>query len=204
MHITNVVRGSFGFLMQEVRPQTQLVKSGLPTAVASANRLIAALGAPNEDEFQEVAGEVDPRALATASEFFGLMRSNGATFRLVVGNSDRSFTSTEIAVAVERAAETSIEETEEQFQGTLEGTLPNAQAFEFRTLTDDVLNGRVDRGLTSELLATWNTSILGSSAVARILVRKVKRNGAISRQTYTLLSLVILEGPATETVPQLR
>lgn len=204
MHITNVVRGSFGFLMQEVRPQTQLVKSGLPAAVASATRLIAALGAPNDEEFQEIAGDVDQRALATASEFFGLMKNNGATFRLVAGDSDRSFTGAEIALAAERALETSIEEEEQDLLGTLEGTLPYAHAFEFRTTTGALLNGKVDPGLTSDTLANWNASLLGASVNARIVVRRVKRNGAVIRETYRLLSLTPQDGAAIEQVHQLR
>lgn len=204
MHITNVVRGSFGFLMQEVRPQTQLVSSGLQTAVTSASRLIAALGAPNEEEFQEIAGEVDQRALATVSEFFGLMKTSGATFRLVAGSSDRSFTGAEIAVAAERASETSIDEVEQDVPGMLAGTLPHAHAFEFRTLAGDLLNGKIDRSLASDTLATWNTSLLGSNVDARFLVRRVKRNGLVIRETFTLLSLTPQGGTAVEEVHQLR
>lgn len=99
MHITNVERGSFGFLMQELQPQTQLVPSGLQVAVTGASCLIAAFSSSNEQQFQDAAADVDQRALATAGDFFGYLRQNSATFRLVTGEQDRSFTSADIAIA---------------------------------------------------------------------------------------------------------
>ena len=189
MHITNVVRGSFGFLMQELQPQTQLVPSGLHFAVDSATRLIAAFGSANEQQFQDAAADVDQRALATAGEFFGYLRQNGATFRLVAAEQDRSFSSMEIAVAADRALSTSVDENEEYITGYLSGTLPESHAFEFKGDDGTLYSGRVDKSIPAHELATWNLSRLNIHTGATLRVRRVRRTGEVVRETFTLIGI---------------
>jgi len=52
LHITNIMRGSFGFLLQEVQPQLQILDSSLKTAVDEATRLLDAFGEENEEQFR--------------------------------------------------------------------------------------------------------------------------------------------------------
>jgi hypothetical protein len=74
LHITNIVRGSFGFLLEEVQPQLQIVDSSLKTAVDEATRLLKAFGEDDEEQFRTAVEEIDQRVLATTREFFDLMR----------------------------------------------------------------------------------------------------------------------------------
>ena len=85
LHITNIVRGSFGFLLEEVSPQPSLMETSLKTAMDETSRLLRALGEPDEEQFRTVAETIDQRTLGTAREFFELMRQSGATLRLVAG-----------------------------------------------------------------------------------------------------------------------
>jgi hypothetical protein len=78
LHITNIVRGSFGFLLEEVQPQLQIVDSSLKTAVDEATRLLKAFGEDDEEQFRSAVEEIDQRVLATTGEFFDLMRKSGA------------------------------------------------------------------------------------------------------------------------------
>jgi hypothetical protein len=189
MHITNIVRGSFGFLMQEMQPQGALIGTNLSSAVESATRLMVALGAPSELDFQDIASDMDQRTLTTAAEFFGLLRQNDATFRIVASGQDRSFTRADIAAALDRAGKTVVDEFDQDLPGQLSGTLPEAHTFEFRSYTGDLYNGKVVKSLTADVLAQWNSTHIGLSASAKIRTRVVRKDGAPVRYSYTLLGL---------------
>lgn len=188
LHITNVVRGSFGFLVQEVAPQASLVQSNLSHAVEVASALMIAFSEPEESDFQTAAAEVGSRALATAGEFFAMLKQNEATFRLVSGDRDHSFNSGAIALAAERAMSTRVEEFVESYPGKLSGTLPESHAFEFK-LDGRTITGKVDRALPSAQLAEWNLHHLNEDCSAHMRVRRVFRESQLVRETYVLADI---------------
>ncbi|HEX6376745.1 MAG TPA: hypothetical protein VFZ91_13615 [Allosphingosinicella sp.] len=194
MHITNVVRGSFGFLMEEVQTQGQLVDTALKAAVDDASRLMAAFADADEVKFQEAVEAVDQRVFATAGEFFDLLRQGGATFRIVAGDNDETFSTTAVERAVERATSTTVTEGEEPLLGRLTGALPDGHMFEFRNAMGDIVRGRVDRSITTDQLMQLNLTMLNVEAQARMRVRRVWKEGAVVRESFTLLALGRTEG----------
>ena len=102
LHITNVARGSFGFLIEEVQSQGRLVDSRLNAAVDQAGRLLDAFREPDDDRFQAAVEMIDRRVLKTARNFFDLMRKRRATLRMVTGDCDSSFTQEDVSRAAER------------------------------------------------------------------------------------------------------
>jgi len=190
LHITNIVRGSFGFLLEEVNSQQPLMETSLKTAVDEATHLLEALGEPDEEQFRTAVEATDDRVLATAREFFELMRQSGATLRLVAGATDRSFGSEAVARAAERATSTTVEDAEERIPGQLAGVLPDAHQFEFRAGPDrGTIRGKVSRSFTADQLARFNRDWVNVDATARVNVKRVRRNGAIVRESFTLLAL---------------
>lgn len=191
LHITNIVRGSFGFLFEELgRPQAQLVETSLKVAVDETMRLLDAFGEPDEERFRATVETIDQRVLATTREFFDLMRQNGATLRLVAGVTDRSFGTEAIARATERATSTTVDDTEESVRGQLAGVLPDAHQFEFRVdEPGGTIRGRVSRALSADELTRFNRDWVGADAIARVMVRRVRRSGAVVRETFTLIAL---------------
>jgi hypothetical protein len=190
LHITNVARGSFGFVLEEVQTQTQLVDTPLKSAVDEAVQLLDAFGEPDETHFQAAIETIDQRVLATAREFFDLMRQGGATLRLVAGMSDHSFGAEAVNRAAERATSTTVEDAEENVQGQLAGVLPEAHQFEFRVSDDrGVVRGKVDRALASHTLAKFNRDMVNVDAQAQLQVKRVLRNGVVARESYTLVGL---------------
>ena len=189
LHITNIVRGSFGFLLEETQSQPPLLDSQLKTAVDDASRLLEAFGEPDEEEFRSAVETIDQRVLGTARAFFDLMRHNGATLRLVAGNLDRSFGVEAVERAADRATSTSVEDAEETLAGQLAGVLPDAHQFEFRTAEQGTIRGRVDRTLKAAELAGFNKDWVNVDALARVIVRRVRSEGAVVRETYTLAGL---------------
>jgi hypothetical protein len=193
LHITNVVRGSFGFLLEEIEPQRELVDTTLKGAVANAFELLRAFTEPNEEKFQEAVEAVDNRIVMTAGELFDLMRDSGATMRLVVGQSENTFGSLAVAMAAERANTTEVEQTEEFMEGQLSGFLPDAHQFEFRAVAPNgdarTIRGKVDRGLTTNELTAFNLQLVNVPAKVRLLVKRVRRSGQTVRESFTLLQI---------------
>lgn len=189
MHITNIVRGSFGFLLEEVRDQAQLVDTNLKQAVEEASELLDIFGEADEERFQATVVEVDQRILATAREFFELMRQHGATLRMVAGQSEYQFGAEAIARGVERASGTSIEEDEKSLEGQLAGVLPGAHQFEFRVLSGETLKGKVDPIWMAVDLERWNRELVGIDATMNAAVKRVLRHGQIARENYVLKSI---------------
>lgn len=195
LHITNIVRGSFGFLLEEVQPQHQLVDTSLKTAVEEATRLLDAFGEPDEEAYRTAVEAIDERVLGTAREFFSLMRQRGATLRVVAGDRDNSFGAAAVARAADRATSTVLQEGEEVIAGQLAGVLPDAHQFEFRAGTArGTLRGKIDRALPTDQLSRFNRDFVNVDGNARFHVKRVLRNDEVVRETYTLLALD-LAGP---------
>ena len=190
LHITSIVRGSFGFLLEEIQPQKEMVNTALKAAVQEATRLLDAFGEPDEEQFRSAVETIDERLLITARDFFEIMREGGATLRLVAGDTDLSFGAEAVSRAVERATTTRVEEREENIPGQLGGVLPDAHQFEFRTRTErGTIRGKVDRALTSDRLAEFNRQLVNVDALARMRVKRVFHNDEIVRENFILLSL---------------
>lgn len=190
LHITNIVRGSFGFLLEEVGPQQQMVETPLRAAVDEATRLLDAFGEPDEEKFRTAIETIDERLLATTRDFFNIMRSSGATLRLVSGETDRSFGAEAVDRAAERATSTTVQDSEEILHGQLGGVLPDAHQFEFRVgEPQGTIRGRIDRGLSADVLSRYNRDWVNVDAIARVRVKRVRRNDAVVREAYTLTSV---------------
>ncbi|WP_355608937.1 hypothetical protein RZV17_09680 [Xanthomonas cannabis] len=190
LHITNVVRGSFGFLLEEIQDQAEMLDAPLKQAVEETSRMLSAFGEPDEEEYRTAVEDIDQRVLSTAREFFDLMKSNGATLRVVAGDRDNSFGPEAVSRAAERAQSTSVEERDEFIHGQLSGTLPDAHQFEFRRQTDGVaIRGKIVRSYTTEELLRFNRECVNQDAVAKVRVNRVRRNGEVVREKYMLLEL---------------
>lgn len=190
LHITDVVRGSFGFVLEEIDSQPPLIDTSLKDSVDHVSDLIAAFGEDDEERFQAAVAESDERVLATAKTFFEHMRVAGATFRIVSGDKDRSLTSPAIARAEQRATITSVNDGEEAIEGVFSSALPEGHQMEFRTDGPrGTIRGRMSRSFTPAAIVDLNREWMEQRAVGRFQVRKVLKDGALVRETFTLLEL---------------
>ncbi|MER3352773.1 MAG: hypothetical protein RLQ73_02285 [Hoeflea sp. D1-CHI-28] len=196
MHITSIVRGSFGFLLEEIQDQAQIIDTNLKNSVKEASELLDIFGEADEERFQATVVEVDQRILATARNFFELMRHHGATLRMVAGDSEFQFGTEAVERGVERASGTSIEEDEKSLDGQLAGVLPSAHQFEFRVMGGETLKGKVDPTWTAVDLERWNRELVGVDATMKTTVKRVLRHGQITRENYTLKVIVPKIDPA--------
>ena len=187
LHITNVVRGSFGFLLEEVNSQGELVDTTLKEAVEDASKLLGAFGEEDEERFEMAVETADHRVLKTAHEFFQILKDDEATFKLVVGLSEKEFNSGAITRASERAIATIIDDQQDVLTGRLTGILPVSHEFEFHSeKTQGVVKGKVDKAITTVELSEFYNQWNGKRCRAIVRVRRVLRNQIPSRQSYTL------------------
>jgi hypothetical protein len=194
LHITNVLRGSFGFLLEELNQGEQgpLLDSTLKVAMEDAARLVTSFGNEDEEQFTNVLVNTDRRVFDTASEFFRFVHDRGAVFRLVCGNYDLSLNDRALAIAADRAQLTRLSEEPEDLEGELLGILPEAHRFEFRMMPGgEVIQGAVSGEISTDELRGLYRRVADRRVRAHMLVRQVERPGREPRRSYMLLSAEI-------------
>lgn len=200
LHITDVVRGSFGFLFEELEPNAPLIDTSLKVAVDHVSSLLSAFAEVDEAQFETAVESVDARVLATAEQFFSLMRQEGATLRMIAGEFDRTFDTASVERAAERAKVTTVVDKEDRIPGQLAGVLPDGHMFEFRSAdARGTIRGKVDKAIPSVEAAAMNTKWLNKPIIATMAVRQVIKDGQVVRESFTLRSLAEASDPTKET-----
>lgn len=142
--ITNTALGSFGFELEEYRPQQPTVteESNLSVALERTRALLqSTLG--NDEELADVASETDPRAMEKVRNFLRVLADNDAVCALEYGQGLVRFQDTsQVRNSLARLGADNLHERQEVIAGSFEGALPNARTFEFKLAG----NGQVVRG----------------------------------------------------------
>jgi hypothetical protein len=193
LHITNVVHGSFGFRLEELEPQSELIDSTLKAAVDETTRLMDSFGEADDQYFEAAVENIDNRVLGTIREFFELISTSEAAFRMVSDHFDKSFDRQTVDRAAERARVTTLREETKTFDGNLAGTLPYASQFEYVTTAErGVIHGKIDAGLEGGEIATLNRDWVGKDSRITVRMRQVVRGDKVAREMFTLLKIEAL------------
>lgn len=185
LHVTNVVRGSFGFRLEELGQQ-ELIGSRLREAVGQIETVLDSLTKPNEEVFADAVEDVDPRVVTALQDFMGALSQAHAVCRVVAPDREVYFASAEVVdAAAKRIQSYTVSEEENEVQGVLWGVLPDSRRFEFKTSDDEMLRGRLGRSVTDpEQLQR----LTGEICTAVIRTTTVQRPQGISRR-LSLLSV---------------
>ena len=152
MLVTDVVRGSFGFVLQsalgesaseamDAVPETEL-KAVVDQVAGSLSRIAAEDGAL----FDEAVADIDDRQKGALTEFFKLLDDSGATLRIVEGERDFELTQAAISRARTRVENLQIREEIKEISGHVAGWTDYAGTFELiEHNTHHVLRGAVTR-----------------------------------------------------------
>jgi len=190
LHITNVVHGSFGFRLEELAVPRDAVGAPLQEALDQTSVLMDVFGEPDDEQFVKAIADLDERVLIAIRNFFGLMRDNEATFRLVSGSFDRSFNQQSVTRATERARLTTLHEETAVFAGQLAGALRDSRIFEYRTQTErGTIQGKVVETLSSDAISEMNQHWADKDSTATVHVKQVLRSGHVYREVYTLINV---------------
>ena len=125
LHITSVVHGSFGFLLEELDNEMEpLFRTPLSVAADKVTNYIINFAGENENAFTETIEALNPRVFKSIRDFFSHMHGQNATFRIVEGEIDRQFDHQAIEIAWKRAEGTNVDEQQIRIDGQLLGVIP--------------------------------------------------------------------------------
>jgi len=197
MLVTDVVRGSFGFVLQESGELSSEpgVAASLTQALQDVSDLLANITADNSTAFEEAAENLDDRTLLAIRDFLRVLDDNGATLKLVEGDRELSFDNGSLRRGRERADATVIDETIIRRAGVV-FIVPDARRFELHSETGPVLKGIVAanviqrNGEEAHGGAVHATDIVGKRWLVELQERTVKQGSGKSRISYTLLRFV--------------
>jgi len=195
--VTDVVRGSFGFVLEEADEQQQAIRTALADALQGVTVLVTNLASPQIEVFDEAAAEASPRVLAAARKFFKTLADAGAAVRIVEGDRDQQFSVETLRRARDRAEETEVTERDDvELTGRLAGLTPHGRRFDFEPRGDanQVISGTIAREVAQAFIDQLNLpgfdDPIGKTWRARFRVREVTHRNGNSRRFYTLLGLL--------------
>lgn len=188
--VTDVGRGSFGFVLEEAADGEQLVETPTRQALDDIARLARAAAAPDEDGYNAAVDAIEPRALQGMAEFFRQLHESGAQLRLVEGDEDFELDAEAVERARARTEQTQIETEIVEEDGTLVGVVPQRKSFEWRRPDGETIVGTAQ----ADLARAYEASLFAAQPLlgpmrARFRVRRVSRRGGAPRLAYTLLAL---------------
>lgn len=190
--ITDVVRGSVGFVFEEASDHGELLETTLKQAVDEVCSIIYRIGAPDEDAFQDAVDVVDDRLLNSLRTFFMLLDDKGATMRIVEDAVDFTLNRDHVERARRRTDALELAESEIEVLGTLY-VLPDVRKFEIHPRDGSAsVRGSVSTALLRELVDERNDlrpNIVGQVHSLKLKVKEARMHGREARRSYTLLSL---------------
>jgi hypothetical protein len=202
--VTDVARGSIGFVLEEAQPEGQLVDSQAKSALDGVVDLIHRIGSPDEEAFEAATEAVDKRVLSSVKLFFKLMDESGATLRVVEGDRDFSLQREAIEIARRRVDDLEIHEEAIEQTGTFY-LLPNSRRFELHLPDGDVLRGILSTEVSEQLIDPGgkpHPGIIGSVATVSLTQRKITARGRDPRFSYKLVRFNARDRATTVTDPQ--
>jgi hypothetical protein len=191
--VTDVVRGSFGFVLQGAEPAAgdTLLKQVVDEVADTLSRMAAA----DDALFDEASSRVDNRQLGALREFFKLLDDEGASLRIVEGQRDFELTAPAVRRARQRAEALSIEDRTETIEGEIIGWTEYSSRFELRRHADGaVVMGAVMREAMEHLSPEF-ANPLHCNVRARLKVREVRARNRAARATFVLQSMEAIAAP---------
>ncbi|RSE88616.1 hypothetical protein [Achromobacter denitrificans] len=189
--VTEVARGSFGFVLEEAAKieQEQLLDTPLKRSVEEVTTLIRDLV---KNDIEDAAEFLDDRILISLREFFALLDDSGATMRIVEGDKDFQLDRDDISIAREKTDTIALVESERWEYGVLYIT-PDSQRFDLEVAPpNEVVKGRVDPDLLARLRQNQDQELkkfLGARVRANLAVKDVTSVGRQVRSTFTLTDI---------------
>jgi hypothetical protein len=194
LFVTDVVRGSFGFVLQASEPANGDVV--LKEVVDEVADTLSRMAAADDALFDEASAGVDNRQLGALKEFFKLLDDEGASLRVVEGERDFELTAQAVQRARQRAEALTIEDRVETLEGEVIGWAEYSLRFELRLHADrSVVIGAVSREAMERLIQEGLIP-LHRHVRARVKVREVRLRNRAPRKTFALQSIESIDPPA--------
>jgi hypothetical protein len=193
LNITQVVHGSFGFILEEDNPDSpQLINSSLKETVEAVTDVFVRFAGPADENYSAVVDALDTRVFSAVRNFFKVLHDDAATLRLVEGSHDQQLDHAAIERAYRRAEATDIEDEDLSFDAILVGVVPYARRFELRSIdSGEVLSGKVGPRLSQNYLERIENDEQVIGRKWRVTVNKkfIRKPGNRTQTTFMLIDL---------------
>lgn len=193
--ITQLVRGSMGFLLEESAQQQEIADTKVKGAIDQVTNLVSIAAAESAEQFEQAVDTLDSRLLGSLRDFFRTLDECDATIQIVEDAREATLDLSAIRRGRRRLDLTEIEETEsEQIVGELLGLLPDAKKFEMKLRgTGEIIRGTVSAVYAAQYLALIegpNGTIAGRTWRTKMKIRVVRESNKPPRNLYTLVGLL--------------
>lgn len=189
LHITDIKRGSFGFIFEELNEQSSLFDSYLKSSVDSSIELIEAFASEDDENLQELLEDCDQRVVNSIVSFFKVLDDNEARVRLVNENLDTSILEKDIKLGLDRASSINYKEGQTTLRGKLIGALSVGHSFEILLEDDTTVKGKISRGITAQEIESWAKTLFGKTVSVDTHFKEIRKNNEIEGVAYILNSL---------------
>jgi hypothetical protein len=189
--ITDVARGSVGFILEEAGRQDSFTDTSLKLTVDQVVDLLADVGSEDEDMFEKAAETLDSRQLTALQALYSTLDEARASVRLVEDDKERIIDSASVGRARSRIEAMQIDEREsDNVTGKLLGLLPGHRKFELQlSETGETIYGSVSPEVSKKHLERLG-DVEGKIWRTRMRIREIKRRNRHPKVTYTLLGLL--------------
>jgi hypothetical protein len=189
--VTDVVRGSFGFVLQAAAPDDGLrpLNATLKEVVDKVADTISRVASQDEGLFDGAVSEIDDRQKSALTEFFKLLDTEGATLRMVEGERDFELDQAAVQRARQRVENMRITDRTEAFAGQIVGWTDFSAKFELRLYeSGELIQGSISPQVL-ESMAAEGVEPYHKHVRASVKVREVSVRNRQPKMAYTLLSL---------------
>lgn len=192
LHITSLLHGSFGFLLEELGEQQELFgATPLSKAAERTAEYIANIANEDEQLFSEAIEAMNSRVFQGLKNFVACVQKAKATVRIVEGERDETFDRVAVQRAWDRMQASDVDEQQVELQGTLLGVVPHQRLFEFEADgSPTIIDGKVGKQFSQSYLENLGEqAYVGKRWKAVLRRRKITKVGRAPSEVYTLLGL---------------
>lgn len=198
LNITDLVHGSFGFILEEdSADQSQMFESPTMQAVSDVTDMLEGISSADGHWFNERLSDLDVRVFQTLKKFVSLLYKTASTLKLAEEDREIKLDPAGVFRAYERVSQTEVDEVEENFVGELLGLVPIQRRFDFRKdENDEIVSGTVAVSLSADYLERIERDglVAGRSWRAVIRTKTIQRaDGRRPTVTQTLIDLLKIE-----------
>lgn len=191
LFIRDIVRGSFGFILEELAPsQGSLVSSSLKLAVERATSLIDELSGTAEEKFEIALDSTQPRLISAIQKFAKVLAVGNASTKIVGDEHELKLTSETVDRLNARLNDVVVIDNTKWIECVLLGILPESHEFEIRLADAE----RTLKGSTSDdLVVKYTSDTVFKEQLLLKPIRAKVRTIVTSRKGKTIKEQNILE-----------
>jgi hypothetical protein len=205
--ITDIVRGSMGFVLEESSHNENIADTAVKLAIDDVSQMVLSTSSENEVEFERAVENLDRRMHLALRKFFRTLDDNQASVRIVENERDMHLDVQAVHRGRMRVDAIEIKEEEsEQLVGVITGILPDNHTFNMVLESGEHIRGAVAAAAVAAYLNSiqlpGEVPIVGRRWRVRMKIREVTEINSPPRRLYRLLG--VLEPVAHALTPPLR